>query len=155
MWGWGREKKIAFMITPSVVFLKGYLASLRGEPHPDSETLCGWWAVTQLFEAAQWLSRPWCQSEEIKLGGAWGRRHVPQVWHPKMGDIFSAKIRNQTKSWGRMLSQSLPVEGGLPCGWGADTRPYQHLWSVNSIQPSYWELWSFFLSIKSFRLLRQ
>lgn len=55
--GWGREKKTVFKIIPSVVFLKGLLASLLGEPHPDSEPLWGGWAVSQH------LSRPWCWSE--------------------------------------------------------------------------------------------
>lgn len=96
--GWGREKKTVFKIIPSVVFLKGLLASLLGEPHPDSEPLWGGWAVSQH------LSRPWCWSEtwpcDQEWSGAWGRGCGPKVWHPRKGDISSAKIRNQTKSRG-------------------------------------------------------
>lgn len=96
--GWGRAKKTVFKIIPSVVFLKGLLASLLGEPHPDSEPLCGGWAVSQH------LSRPWCWSEtqpcDQERSGAWGRGRGPNVWHPRKSDISSAKIRNQTKSPG-------------------------------------------------------
>lgn len=38
-WGCGRERKIAFKISPVFVFLKGPLASFWGEPHPAPEAL--------------------------------------------------------------------------------------------------------------------
>ena len=110
--GWGREKKTVFKIIPPVVFLKGLLTSLLGDPHPDSEPLCGGWAVSQH------LSRPWCWSEkrpcDQERSGAWGRGCGPKVWHPRKGDISSAKIRNQTKSRGGCSHSPYQPRGASP-----------------------------------------
>lgn len=107
MGGWDGEK-IVLRLTPSIVFPKGFPPSLPGGGglHPETEPLCGGCAISQFCKAAQQLSRPWCRlkthASDQGLGRAWGVAMFSGLWHSKIGDIVSTKIRTQAESSGRV-----------------------------------------------------